>query len=105
MVYGFSCDCAACLSNYPSIHDEDLPFGYVSDEIRKAADESDTSINLNEEVADINKLCEILQKYSKYYPCGTLYTIGTRLHRAMTLKYGNLSTQLQISLSKFCERK
>lgn len=98
-MYGFICKCEACENDYPSIHDEDLEFGYVSDEITQAAD--DMSVNLNDEVADINKLCEIIQKYSRHYPCGTLYTIGTRLHRAMTLKYGNLSTQLQISLSKF----
>lgn len=100
-MFSFDCECEACQNDFPATEDENFSWGHVSEEINEAADAM--GFNLNEEVAGIDKLSTVLQKYSKYYPCGTLYTIGLKLHRALTLKYGNLSTQMEILLRKFWE--
>lgn len=98
MIFGFVCKCEACQKNYPSIYDENLPFGFVSSEIKDVVDA--ITFNLNEDVENMDQFSSLLQQYSKHYPSGALYDIGWKLRRAMVLKYGNLASQLQVTMSK-----
>lgn len=58
------------------------------------------AFNLNDEVENIDSFSSLLRNNSKSYPTGALYDIGWRLHRAMALKYGNLASQIQVTMSE-----
>jgi hypothetical protein len=95
-MYHFVCKCEGCKNDYPAVHDDVMILGDISDEGNSLADMS--YMNLSNENADIDKFCSILLHYRNRYPCFRLYRIGLNLHRALTLKFGNLSTELEIML-------
>lgn len=98
-LYHFECKCKACENDYLTWHHKDMPSGKISDEIYYLSEVSYPILNM--EFSRTDEFCSVLEKYDHYYPCLSMYHIGLKLHRVLILKFGNLSTELQVILSKF----
>lgn len=98
LMYSFVCNCDACLYDYPMWHENTMPAGNVTQEVFYYSDVHLSDMNI--EVNKTKKFCSILEEHSNQYPCLALFNIGLKLHRALTLTFGNLSTELQVLLSE-----
>lgn len=99
LLYSFVCKCEGCTNDWPMWHEKKMPQGNITQEISYLSNTFLTDLNI--EFRKIDRFGSILEENGNQYPCLFMFNIGLKLHRALTLKFGNISTELQVMLSEF----
>lgn len=93
-----TCQCEACTKNYPANY-ENIPKGNIPSQYSNVLGVH-TSM-LDYEVTNFKTFLEILEKFDKKSPCLTINEVQLRVHKAMKLKYGDISTKLMMTFSEY----
>lgn len=97
-LFSFNCRCVACIKNFPANY-ENIPEGKIPSPFGDVTDV--LTPMLDYDVENLCKFLEILEKFDHQLPCLSLNALQLRVHKAMKLKYGAISTKLLMIFSAY----